>query len=83
MGRAYAGNLGLVAFSLMVLRGVVQGAGNEQTLLTASAALFVFAALGYVIGSLAEHLVSESVRKQFQAAMAAWNQNPTEIKPQK
>jgi hypothetical protein len=83
MGRAYAGHLGLVAFGLMVLRGVVQGGGHEQTLLAASAALFVFAALGYVIGSVAEHLVNESVRTQFQAAMATWEEKPGEMRTQK
>lgn len=83
MGRAYAGNLGLVAFTLMVLRGLVQGSGHEPTLLAASAALFVFAAIGFAIGSVAEHLVNESVRTQFQAAMAAWDQKPPQTKTQK
>jgi hypothetical protein len=83
MGRTYAGSLGLLAFALMAVRGILQAAGAEQTLLAASAALFVFAALGYVLGNLAEHLVRESVRHQFQAAMAAWDKNPPETKPQK
>jgi hypothetical protein len=83
MGRAYAGRLGLVAFALMAIRGVLAAASAQQTLLAASAALFAFAALGYVLGNLAEHLVRESVRNQFQAAMAAWEQHPPETKPQK
>lgn len=78
MGRTYAGILGPLAFGLVTARGVVSGAGTEGTILAASAALFVFAALGYIAGRLAEYLVNESVRGQFQAAMVAW-----ELKEQK
>jgi len=73
MGRAYAGTLGSLAFACLVARGVVAGSGVEGTLATASCALFVFATLGYIVGQLAEFLVNESVRTQFQAAMAAWD----------
>ena len=72
MGRAYAGTLGSLAFACVVARGVLAGSGVEGTLVTASAALFVFATMGYIMGQLAEFLVNESVRKQFQAAMEAW-----------
>jgi hypothetical protein len=72
MGRAYAGILGPLAFAISIARGVALGSGVEGTLLAASAALFVFAAIGYFAGQTAELLVSESVRTQFQAAMAAW-----------
>lgn len=74
MGRAYAGILGPLAFALVTARGVVGSWGVEGTFLAASASLFVLAALGYIVGQTAEYLVNESVRKQFQAAMAAWNQ---------
>jgi len=74
MGRAYAGILGLVAFGLSIARGATAGSGVEGTLLAASAALFVFAAIGYVAGQMADYLVSDSVRTQFQAAMAAWDE---------
>ena len=72
MGRSYAGMLGPLAFALVIARGAVAGWALEPTLLSASAALFVFAAIGYLAGQLAEFLVNESVRMQFQAAMAAW-----------
>jgi len=74
MGRAYAGILGPLAFALVTARGVVGLWGVEGTLLAASAALFALAGLGYIVGQTAEYLVNESVRKQFQAAMAAWNE---------
>lgn len=73
MGRAYAGTLGSLAFACVVARGVIAGSGVEGTMATASCALFVFATIGYIVGQLAEFLVSESVRMQFQAAMAAWD----------
>lgn len=80
MGRTYGGCLGLLAFALLAIRGPLTGAGVEQTLLSASAALFGLAALGYIIGNLAEHLVNESVRSQFQVAMADWQQNQSDRK---
>lgn len=73
MGRAYAGILGPLAFALTATRGVVQGSGVEGTLLAASASLFVFATIGYFAGETADYLVSDSVRTQFQKAMAEWN----------
>ena len=87
MGRSYAGILGPLAFATIVARGVVTGAGVEGTLAAASVALFLFAAIGYIVGQLGELLVNDSVRKQFQAAMADWdekhrteNQNKTQPK---
>jgi len=74
MGRSYAGILGPLAFALVAARGVVGSWGVEGTLLAASAALFALVTLGYIVGQTAEYLVNESVRKQFRAAMAAWNE---------
>jgi hypothetical protein len=82
MGRAYAGTLGPLAFASIIARGVIVGAGLEGTLAAASAALFVFAAVGYIVGQLAEFLVNESVRTQFQAAMAAWDAKQSAEKKQ-
>jgi hypothetical protein len=78
MGRAYAGILGPLAFALVSARGVLAGSGVEQALLAACAALFVFAVIGYLAGQTADYLVRESVRTQFQAAMAAWEQKKTQ-----
>jgi hypothetical protein len=74
MGRAYAGVPGPLAFALCVARGIAAGSGIEGMLLAASAALFVFAAMGYLLGQTADYLVSDSVRTQFQAAMTAWEE---------
>ena len=81
MGRAYAGILGPLAFALVSARGVLAGSGVEATLLAACAALFAFAGIGYLAGQTADYLVRESVRTQFQAAMAAWDQKKTQPQP--
>ena len=80
MGRAYAGILGPLAFALVTVRGVVSGGGVEGTLLAASGALFMFAAVGYVAGSLAEFLIRDAVKSQFQKAMADWNAKQPNLK---
>ena len=72
MGRGYAGILGPLAFLIAIARGMFAGSGVEGTVLAASAYLFVFAAVGYVVGQTADYLVSDSVRAQFQIAMAEW-----------
>jgi len=82
MGRAYAGILGSQACGITVARGLLAGAGVEGSLLAASAALFLFAALGYIAGQIAELIVRDSVQTQFQAAMADWQrQQSTQPKP--
>jgi hypothetical protein len=78
MGRAYAGILGPLACALVCARGVLAAGGAEATLWAAMAALFVFAGIGYLAGQTADYLVRESVRTQFQTAMAAWEQNKTQ-----
>jgi hypothetical protein len=74
MGRTYAGILGPLGFALVVARGVATLGGVEATLLAASAALFVFAVIGYFVGQTANYLVNDSVRSQFHQAMAEWNE---------
>ncbi|MEX2176756.1 MAG: hypothetical protein WD872_20485 [Pirellulaceae bacterium] len=72
MGRKYAGILGPLACGMILARGLLHGGGFEATLLAASGGLFLFALLGYVAGQLADQFVRESVRTQFQAALADW-----------
>ena len=62
MGRTYSGILGLIAFQAVIARGLLKAGGIEATLLHASLALFGFAALGYIAGTIAEMIVEDSVR---------------------
>jgi hypothetical protein len=73
MGRAYAGILGPLAFGLVIARSLLGGWGVETTLLAASGSMFAMALVGYAVGELGDLFVRESVRSQFQTAMAEWN----------
>ena len=70
MGRIYAGVLGVVAFSTILLRGLVGGASSGQ-MINATMALFAFATFGWIIGSVAEGTILQSVRATFDAEVAA------------
>lgn len=66
MGRAYAAILGLLAMAVVTTRGVVAGAGVEGTLTTATLNLIAFAAVGLVLGSIAESTVDNAVRTKLE-----------------
>jgi hypothetical protein len=80
MGRSFAGTLGPLACGMILTRGLVHGAGTEDTILAACGGLFVFALIGYVAGQLADQFVRESVAAQFQAALAAWEKQNNQPK---
>ena len=63
---------------MILTRGLVHGGSAEATILAACGGLFLFALIGYVAGQLADHLVRESVRTQFQAAVASLQQTVRE-----
>ena len=70
MGRDFAGILGLVAFSTTVLRGAIAGVADEA-LLMATVHLFAFAATGWILGTIAEGAIDQSVRARFAAELKA------------
>jgi len=65
MGRTYAGILGPLAFTVILARSLIGGGSLDATLMFATACLFLFAALGYVAGSIAEAIVLEAVKARF------------------
>ena len=67
----YAGILGPLAFLTCLARGLIHGGGTETVLLTAWCSLLVFAAIGGVIGWVAERIVEDSVRGRISAELAA------------
>jgi len=71
MGRKYAGIMGPLALITVVLRGLIEGGGVESTLKMACLSLLAFAAIGWVVGTLAGHIVDESVRARFDAEIEA------------
>ena len=62
MARTYAGTLGLVAFLIALARGAVHAWGAGTILLQAWIALWAFAALGALLGWMAERIVDEEIR---------------------
>lgn len=77
MGRAYAGVLGPLACTLVLVRGAISGGGTEATLLFACGAMFGFAVVGFVAGQLAESFIAEGVRQKFLTALEQQRQSST------
>ncbi len=75
MGRAYAGILGPLAVVTVVARCLVHGGETGAAVVTASGMLFVFSALGYIIGSVAERTVVEALGNQLRRSWAAAERN--------
>jgi hypothetical protein len=75
MGRAYAGVLGYLAAALVLARGVVSGAGLESTLLTAVVAMSLFAAIGLVVGMIAQTTIDQAVREQLELELSSARTN--------
>jgi hypothetical protein len=70
MGRSYAGILGLVAFATVVARGVLQQNGAASIFPLAAASLFLFAGLGYILGTIAAQAVAADLKARFQEQVA-------------
>jgi hypothetical protein len=74
MGPSYAGILGPIAFVTTLVRGVIGGGGADQALVSSAIHLLAFAAIGYVLGRVAEYVVLESVRQRFDRDLKAREQ---------
>jgi MFS-type transporter involved in bile tolerance (Atg22 family) len=78
MGRVYAGILGPLAMAVIIGRGVLGSSGVEGTLTTATIYLLLFAALGAILGQVAEATIDESVRAQLQKQLSHQTANARE-----
>jgi hypothetical protein len=74
MGRQYAGTLGPIAFVTVIVRNLIDGGHADSALMAALMALFAFAALGYLLGRMAEHTIVEAVESSFHARLRASEQ---------
>ncbi len=70
MARTYAGILGLVAFATSLACGVIHGKQAESVVWTAWLWLLGFAALGWVLGWIADRTVQEAVTYRAVAELA-------------
>ncbi len=69
VARNYAAILGLLALVVSLVEGVMAGGGTEGVLRAAWCQLLAFAALGAVIGWLAERIVADSVHGRIAASL--------------
>jgi hypothetical protein len=75
MGRIYAGILGPLAMVVIICRGIMDSAGLEGTLTLAIVALAVYAAIGAVLGQIAQATIDESVRYKIEQQLAPTGAN--------
>lgn len=71
MARAYSGILAAVAVSLAITRGLVLGMMPNEILVQSLWFFFLFAAIGYCIGFVAERVVTESLENQYRSEVTA------------
>ena len=65
MGRMFAAAMGCVAYSTILIRGVLQNHSLESAMLNASVCLFLFGAIGYGLGCIANKTMMEAVETRF------------------
>jgi hypothetical protein len=70
MGRAYAGILGPLAMTVVICRGWISSGGVEGTLTLATMHLVLFAAVGAIVGHLAQTTIDESVRAKLERQLS-------------
>ena len=70
MAKTYAGVLGSLGVAVAMLRGAIAGAGLEGTVLASVNAMIALAAVGFVVGSIAEATVDSSVRTRLESQLA-------------
>lgn len=71
MARAYSAILATVALSLAITRGLVLGKMHNEILVQCLWFFVGFAFIGYVIGYIAEKVVTESLESRFRSKMSA------------
>ena len=66
MGSVYGGVLALIAFGTTLTRGLIHRGGVEATLQSAVLCLFLFGAIGFLLGCTAQWTIEDSLRKRLQ-----------------
>jgi hypothetical protein len=70
VGHQYAGILGPLAMSVVIVQGLRHGGGAETTCLAASVTLICFATLGYVLGGLGQYVMDDAVHSRMQRELS-------------
>ena len=71
MGRTYAGILGPLAFVTILARSVIDTSSVESTMMLATICLFLFAGIAYLVGQMADSIVIEAVKTNFDTELQA------------
>ncbi|MGN6133141.1 MAG: hypothetical protein ACTHOU_01530 [Aureliella sp.] len=77
MARAYSGVLSAMAVVFVILRGLLLGMLPDEILGMCLVVFAIFAAVGYVIGSIADRTVCESVENRFRSEIARLQTTPS------
>ncbi len=80
MARIYAGILGPLAFLTSLARGMLHGAGPESVLATACCCLWLFAAVGCVMGWIGQHAVEDAMSARVAAQLAEGGGAATDVR---
>lgn len=73
--RIYAGVLGPLAVVVVVIRGLRRGVATDTTMLAGALCLLSFAAIGYIIGRIADRIVDDSAQTKVELELAAREAN--------
>ncbi len=80
VARTYAAILALMGMLVILFRAMKDGAGFEGTILSALAWMALLAAIGSIVGWIAQQTVDESVRVRIEAELAAsFGKSPEEL----
>ncbi|MDA1054994.1 MAG: hypothetical protein O3C40_31610 [Planctomycetota bacterium] len=71
MGRTYAGILGPLAFTTILARSMIDTSSVESTMMLATVCLFLFAGIGYLAGQVADSIVLDAVKANFDKELQA------------
>jgi hypothetical protein len=75
VARTYAGILANVGMLVVLFRALKNGAGVDGTILQAVVAMILMAAVGLILGTIADSTVAESVRVSMQTEIDALTNN--------
>lgn len=80
MGRTYAGILGPLAFTTILARSLFATSSVESTMMFATVCLFLFAGIGYIVGRVADSIVLDAVKANFDKELRAREAAETNVR---
>jgi hypothetical protein len=79
MARRFAGFLGMLAFAILIVRGIMTQATLPDTVWTATISILPFAIVGLLLGRIAQTTVNESVQATITAEVKKQETLHTEV----